>query len=165
MRKSINNNLCNGKSWLLATIEKILATPSQKIEMHSFIFENSKDAAKWNAKIIEENNFDYSKAVEKQPNSMITPGSELRTVEVLETIFKFRKDWPELKEIITKGCCYPIKEMPDEATRLADLEAMIERGNHRSASSKEAIERISQCTKKRSTGLTKSQSQSPSSRK
>lgn len=142
MRKSLNSSICNNNSWLLSTIQEIFATPSENLKMHNFIFESSNDAASWNAKILEENDFDYSKAVKNNPNSMITPGSELRPAHILEKIFGHRQDWTELEEIIKEGCSYPIIDEPDETTRLSDLKALIERGNHKSASSEDAINRM-----------------------
>lgn len=67
MRKFLNISLCNNKAWLLHSIQEILADPSKDLKMHSFIFENSTDAANWNAKILKENDFDYTRTVKKQP--------------------------------------------------------------------------------------------------
>ena len=55
LRKSLNDSHCNGSSWLLSTIRDIIDEPVQDLEMHSFVFENSQDAAHWNAQIIKEN--------------------------------------------------------------------------------------------------------------
>ena len=142
MRKYLNETHNNGKSWLLQTIIEVLAEPERQFKMHKFRFEKSIEAAEHNAKIIQEHNYDFVETMKSQSNTVLTVGTEFRKVETLEKLLKHRNDWNEIKDILSNGVWYPMKNEPDEETRLNDLKALIERGNHKSASSEDALKRI-----------------------
>ena len=63
---------------------------------------------------------------------MIDPGSEFRSVEYLEPLFKHHRLWKKMKKIMSSGVDYPLKEIESE-TLEQDLQQMIKRGNHKSA--------------------------------
>ena len=132
MRKSLNKLSTTTDSWLVARIREICQIQEKDRSMHSFCFENSHEAAAWNAKVLESYDNDYQKAVENQPNTTISPGSEFRAVEHIEKIWGHREDWENIKDTLMNGCSYPLKTPLDEKTRLSDLKAMIDRGNHKS---------------------------------
>ena len=142
MRKYLNQKYNNGKSWLLQKIQEVLTEPERKFEMHKFKFEKSMEAAEHNAKIIQEHNYDFVETIQNQSKTVLKVGTEFRQVETLETLLKHREDWHEIKDILANGVWYPLKNEPDEITRMSDLEALIERGNHKSASTSDALERI-----------------------
>ena len=72
--------------------------------------------------------------MESHNNTILSPGVEFRDIPSLQKIWKHHKDWKKIKEILTKGAEYPCHSTPSEEERLSDIEAMIERGNHKSAS-------------------------------
>ena len=72
------------------------------------------------------------------PNSALTPGSEFRSTQILERLLQHRDDWEEIKDIIDKGCWYPLEKYLDEENRCSDIQAMIARGNCRSTASRES---------------------------
>ena len=134
IRKYLNENCQGNESWLITQIRKISAQVEPDLHPPSFRFENNKDAANWNAKVLDSYNNDFDEAIEHQKGTVLQPGSEFRTIEKLATIWKIRENWPQIEESITKGCIYPLKKgNTDEKTRLKDLKAMIKRGNNKSA--------------------------------
>lgn len=62
--------------------------------------------------------------------------------------WKYQKDWNIIKDIITNGCTYPLKDLPYDETRPHDIKAMAERGNHPSALILENAEALDTNTQK-----------------
>ena len=116
MRKCLNKTHCNGKSWLLKTIKEVLAEPERKFDMHKFRFEKSTEASEHNAKIIQEHNYDFVETMKQQSHTVLTVGTEFRQVETLEKLLKNRDDWEEIKDILSNGVSYPLKDEPDKKT-------------------------------------------------
>lgn len=121
------------KSWLVSTIQKICNTVETFPAPSQFIFESSLAAATHNTSILEKHKCNYRQAVRSNPSSIITPGSEFRSIDCLHFLWKNRHDWKKIKQTIYKGIKCPLKPDLPEATRLSDLTKMMERGNHPSA--------------------------------
>ena len=132
LSKFLNNSLNSSDSWLITQIKQILALEEVTPKKHKFVFENNREAAKLNTKIIKKYKYDFIKACEKQKDSIVTPGSEFRAIPHLTNLFSHHEDWKELRSIITDGCDYSLSTTVDEDTRRKDLNAMIARGNHKS---------------------------------
>ena len=111
------------------------ATPKK----HAFKFQNTRDAAKFNTKLIKHTDYDFVKCLGKQKNSMLSAGSEFRAIDHIKNLLQYHEDWPEIRQIIEEGCNYQLEADSDEETRLSDLKAMIARGNHKSAKVHHAI--------------------------
>ena len=134
MRKYLDSKNNRSESWLISTIREISVSEENELISPSFCFENTKEAAKWNAEVLKAYENDFSLAIENQQNTVLQPGSEFQAIEKLKNLWKYRENWNHIEESITKGCVYPLKkEQSNEKVRLADLEAMIQRGNHKSA--------------------------------
>ena len=147
MSKSINEKyLKNSKnpkySWLVSQLKKIIHTEEKAPSKHSFIFENTREAAKFNTKIIKWADYDYIQAIQKQPNTILHPGTEFRNIAHLTQLLQFHDDWDDIKDIITKGCDYKLEEEVDDETLKSDLTAMIKRGNHKSAKTADNIKAL-----------------------
>lgn len=108
-------------------------TPSKS----EFNFELSQATAKHNSSILRKYNFNLSTAIEANPNSILSPGSELRPLSQLSLLLSHHKNFKHLKESITKGIDYPAKDLP-EKLRKKELLNQLLRGNHKSALTKEA---------------------------
>jgi len=121
------------KPWILHHIEKLNGSVEDTPTKHRFCFENSRDAAKYNTKLIKYTDYDLEKCVNKQKNSILTYGSEFRAIHKLRPFLQYHEDWTDIRDILEKGCNYQLDSEPDEKTRLKDLELMLERGNHTSA--------------------------------
>ena len=124
----------NNESWLVTTLRHIVATTVTPFNKSSVKFELNKRAAEENTRLLEQHQFDYRKLMESNNNTILSPGVEFRDIPSLQKIWKHHKDWKKIKEILTKGAKYPCHSTPSEEERLSDIEAMIERGNHKSAS-------------------------------
>ena len=99
--------------------------------------------------IFQQNDFDYSKVVNSNPNSIITPGIEFCQKETLHRLWQYHKDLTLISDIIFKGVDYPCKSAPSEEERLSDLEFMINRVNHPSAKGEENSKAVLKIMKKK----------------
>ena len=120
-------------SWLVHQLSLLCATSEKTPRKHKFMFKNNREAAKFNTKLIKFSDYDLEKAIVKQKDSIITPGSEFRAISHIKNLLEHHEDWREIRSIITKGCDYQLEDNLDERTRISDLRAMLERGNHKSA--------------------------------
>ena len=100
-----------------------------------FKFELTKECAEWNFLVFRKYGFNLEKALRMQQGTPLEYGSEFRTVSELEPIFKHHPLWIHMKENLTTGAIFPLAEL-DEETRLADLQAALNRGNHKGATKK-----------------------------
>ena len=91
---------------------------------------------KFNSKLIKHNGYNFIKTYSKYKNTIINAGSEFRQIKFLQQILGKHEDWKEIKSILSKNCDYKLTEPEDEQTRLSDIKAMLERGNHKSATKK-----------------------------
>ena len=138
LRKSIHKKENQTSlSWLLQSLTTLCSSTEVTPKKHTFQFENSRSAAKFNTKLIKLADYKLENCIRKQKNTILSAGSEFRNIQNLQKLFKYHENWVEIKNIITKGCEYNMINEPDEKTRLSDLLAMIERGNHKSSKSDE----------------------------
>ena len=124
------------KSWLVHTISNIIRQSDRNINPHKFQFTNTRDAAKFNTRILKRYKYDLVAAMKNEKGTMLEPGSEFRLVKTLEPLLKHHNNWQKFKKIITEGVDYNLEHLP-EGTRRSDLLAQIERGDHKSASEPE----------------------------
>jgi len=114
-------------------IRTVLDSEEIPPSMHRFKFKNTPKAAKYNSKLLKNYDYDFIKTCRKQRGSVVSPGTEFRNIDTIKALFSHHEDWSELRNIISKGCDYKLEKIVDETTRKNDLNAMIERGNHKSA--------------------------------
>ena len=103
----------------------------------AFRFEWSDDAARHNLTILRTFRLDLAAALAAQPFSTITPGSEFRPAHLLAPLLSHHPLWPRFRERITLGAEFPLTSIAD-TDRRADLQAILSRGNHKSARGHEA---------------------------
>ena len=109
MSKSINEkHNCLRESWIVCTLRDICGSKEAKMKKQPFKFEQTKAACQWNAKVFKKHNYEYAAIVDKYRNSTLSPGSEFRPTTVLQNVFHYHKDWPLLREMLTKGISYPM---------------------------------------------------------
>ena len=132
----ISNNPKSKDSWLIHTIKSIINSTDKVISPHKYKFENTRDAAKFNAAILKRNKYDFTKALQKEKGTMLEPGSEFRSRDILAPLLSQHEHWDKMEQIVTTGVTYPLEHLP-EHIRKEDLHFMIDRGNHQSATSKE----------------------------
>ena len=122
----------------MSNIKHILTSKVPTPHRSEFLFELSQKAAIHNSNLLEKYEFDMAKAIKANPNSIISPGSELRPIDQLSSILAHHPYFPLLKESLQTGIDYPAEDLPEE-TRVEELHAQLARGNHKSALTKEAL--------------------------
>ena len=133
LRKYLNKLNGKNESWLVSQIREVCESRERERKTHSFCFENSHQAADWNAKVLNSYDNDYTLAIKDHKDTILEPGSEFRKINQIEKIWQYRDNWNAIENTLKNGCIYPLKKTPDEVTRLKDLQAMIDRGNHKSS--------------------------------
>ena len=113
-------------------IKKILRDNPTVPTSTPFLFENTKNAAIHNSKILESFNFDITKTIAAFPHSHISYGSEFRNPTALEPLLNKHPFWPSVKQSLSKGAKFPLSRLNNKR-RLEDLKCAIKRGNHKSA--------------------------------
>ena len=128
MSKLLKSQLTNHdsrRSWLVSTLVGMMAEDPKPMNQCNLQFSISDESLAHNDMIFQQNDFDYSKVVNSNPNSIITPGIEFRQKETLHRLWQYHKDWTLISDIIFQGVDYPCKSAPSEEERLSDLEFMI----------------------------------------
>ena len=100
-------------------------------------FEYTKEAALKNSLILKKYDYDFTKAIEAQPGTTVSYGSEVRPMEQLEILLHNHPNFPRFRSNMTKGISYPLEEL-DEDTRLNMLNKQLQKGNHKSTMDEEA---------------------------
>ena len=129
-------NPTSKKSWLIHTVQTIVTSVDKVIQPHHYRFVNSREAAKFNTKILKRSKYDLSLALKKEKGSMMEPGSEFRSKPVLEPLFIHHEFWEKMGKIVSEGVSYPMEDIAIDEQK-SDLLKMIDRGNHKSATQKE----------------------------
>ena len=121
-----------GSTWLMSTIAHLINRNEATMKQHRYKFENTRDAAKKNTKILKQSKYDFERAMRKEEGTMLAAGSEFRAPEAVEKLFKHHEKRPKMKQILTKGVTYHMEDLPEQM-RQEDLRHMVDRGNHKSA--------------------------------
>ena len=96
------------------------------------------EAAEHNSKILADHDYDLEKAYSSQGFSELSMGSELRPVNQLEPLIHHHPNKSAILKIATLGVDYPISDL-DEESRKELVNKKLQKGNHKSALTKEAI--------------------------
>ena len=72
------------RSWLMTTIQTIITSANRVMLPHKYKFENTREAAKYNTKLIKKQRYDFIRALNKEDGTMIEPGSKFRLKSVLD---------------------------------------------------------------------------------
>lgn len=107
-RKYLDSKISGENSWLVTQLTEICQDKGQDLAMCSFRFENSIEAAEWNADVLTSYNNDFEKAIANNKKTIVAPGSEFRKLATIKELWQFRENWTEIEEILTKGCIYPL---------------------------------------------------------
>ncbi len=82
--------------------------------------------------MLEQFNFDVDKAINYQPDSQISFGSEFKKSTRLQELRLHHPYWPKLKNILDHGASFPLTHLSKE-NRSINLSFHKNRGNHKSA--------------------------------
>jgi len=97
------------------------------------VFERTKEAAEMNSKILEDHGFDLARLFESESDTTLGFGSEFRPLDQLRKVLGGHPNFPFLEEYVSTGMPYLFRESLPENIRRAEVEGMIQRGNHKSA--------------------------------
>ena len=87
----------------MATIKTIIHTSDKIISPHKYKFENTRDAAKINTKILKRDRYDLTKALRREKGSMMEPGSEFRHTAKLKKLLHEHEHWKNGINNIRRG--------------------------------------------------------------
>ena len=68
----------------MRALTKVVFTPAQKMRSHKCRFADEWEAAKFNEKWLRHYKWDLEEAIRRQEGTMVHPGSEFRSVELME---------------------------------------------------------------------------------
>ena len=128
----------------MRAVEWIYHQPVPTPKPSLFSFEYTTEAAKKNSEILAKFDYDMTKAIEAQPGSFISYGSEVRPTNQLDTLLHNHPNFPRFKNNMIKGISYPLEEI-SEKTRIEMLNKQLKKGNHKST--EEAKENVTKAMK------------------
>ena len=110
MSKYLNDSCPDIKlSWLVHTIKYCISHQEVEPHQHNIIFENTKEAAQANSRILQRTDYDFEQFILTQKNTTLTPGSEFRSINTLEKLLGNHQDWQKIKKTIYEGCDIPTR--------------------------------------------------------
>jgi hypothetical protein len=121
---------------MVDTIRLIRMTPTPAFNDAPWSFRRTKEAAINNTERLRKNNFNMDAATQNPTNTILSYGTEFREPPTLAPLLHRHPQWPNMRDIMTKGVEYPLRPIP-ESDRLSDIAALQTRGNHKSATTKE----------------------------
>jgi hypothetical protein len=123
-------------SSLVRVIQALVSLAPCRVHRPSIDFGVSLAAARHNRALLKEKENDLGRLITEQPFSVMTMGSEFRAMGKLKTLLSSHPLWDRWEEGLSNGVTYPMAPYDAGEMRL-DLEAQLQRGNHKSA-----VERI-----------------------
>ena len=123
-------------SWLIATIKSIIKTSYKAILPHKYKFENTREDAKYNTKLLKKDRYNFRKVLRREKGTIMEPGPEFRSIEQLELLLQDHENYHHMRTIMSEGVDCKLSDLP-EIDGISDLTHMMERGNHESASNPE----------------------------
>ena len=90
--KCINQDL----SWLVQTIQNCCEKQEHSLNKSTIKFGLTKEDLTHNKQIFINNDYDYSKIVSKDKDTVLTPGSEFRSIKTIEQLFGHHSDWKDI---------------------------------------------------------------------
>ena len=91
-------------------------------------------------------NYDLKKAIEAQPGTTVSPGSEVRPPSQLDVLLHNHKNYERFRHNTLNGISYPLEDIDDE-TRIGQNNELLAHGNHKSALEEEAIPHVNKAVK------------------
>ena len=122
---------------LQQALDRVLAWQSPATQTPEFSFRWTKVAAAKNLELLQSYDMDLGRALDAQPFSTLTIGSEFRPPDVLEEVCGNHPLWSRVRRWLTTGVEHPLRPIPEDE-RLEDVKENLARGNHLSARRNEA---------------------------
>ena len=130
---SPDDELFTSPAWLLQAIEAVAHKTTKTPSAPPFRFKTDTTSVKHNTALIEDYNFDFTKLIEDHQHTSLSYSSEFRDIDDLTAIYHDHDLFPFFKGLHQNGMEYIYNKELTDCERMAELEANISRGNHRSA--------------------------------
>jgi hypothetical protein len=125
--------------WLLQAIREVAGTTVQTPKAPPIQFATDDKSLADNARLLEKFDFDIAEILDHFADTTIGYGSEFRPTEQLQKIFGGHPNFGFFKDTLKKGMDYFFDSEISEEQCVLELEANLERGNHKSATSRPEI--------------------------
>ena len=119
--------------WFIGALRKITNHKTKTPEKPPFEFVNTTSAAIQNERTLAMHNFDLERIIKKFRDTTLGYGSEFRTVAELKPLIGTHPNFLTLAQILENGMPYVFTRELNPVTKLAELETLLARGNHKSA--------------------------------
>ena len=119
--------------WFIESLRGLTGHRTRTPSKSPIQFEPTVAAADANERLLEEVGCDLTKLIEKYAETTLGYGSEFRTVAELKPLIGTHPNFEALSLVLTGGMPYVFNREVDQATKLAELKTLLERGNHKSA--------------------------------
>lgn len=120
-------------AWFLAALTAIAEAPVPTSKRPPFQFEVSEAAVAYNGKVLAKAGFDVGRVLADHQGTTLGYGCEFRTPNQLQPLLGRHHHFRLLTELLTKGMSFHFKSRLTEAEREEEVEAILARGNHKSA--------------------------------
>ena len=78
--------ISRNRSWMMSIIQVVITFADRDMSPHKYKFENTREAAKYNTKLIKKQRYDFIRALDKDEGAMLELGSEFRLNSVLKPL-------------------------------------------------------------------------------
>jgi hypothetical protein len=114
-------------------VELVASTPCSVPGKPAFRFDLEEDSLEANGRLLEASGFDFQSLLGTQKGTTAWHGSEFRPMTQVKSVLGDHPILEYLDEVFTSGMEYRYLWEISEEERVAELEAQIQRGNHKSA--------------------------------
>jgi hypothetical protein len=129
------NDTFKPPEWLIKAIDEVAHTPAPPLKAPPVKFAVDNESLEHNGRLLDRFNFDLAELLDHFADTTLGYGSEFRPVDQLEKIFAGHPNFAFFRGVLQKGMDYFFHQEISEEERMAELEANLERGNHKSATS------------------------------
>ncbi|MCP4195054.1 MAG: hypothetical protein GY768_31015, partial [Planctomycetaceae bacterium] len=129
----------NPPTEMLQRVSEVFHSPIITPSRPDIMFEVSDAAQSHNTSLLANHDFDIHKLIESQKGSTMYYGSEFRPLDDLRKLLGGHPNFEELETVLETGMPYRYTQELTETDRMEELTAMIERGNHKSATNNAAV--------------------------
>ena len=119
--------------WFIDALRKLANHTTATPRKPPFEFANTRSAAIQNERILAAYDFDLSRIIEKFGDTTLGYGSEFRAVAELKPLIGTHPNFLTLAQILQNGMPYVFTRELTQVTKLAEMETLLARGNHKSA--------------------------------
>ena len=119
--------------WFLVALRDIAGAEPEVPKKSPIVFENTKEAAATNARLLEAVDFDIERLINENSATTLGYGSEFRTVDQLRPLIGRHPHFTDLSKVLISGMPYVFERELDQVTKLTELRTLLLRGNHKSA--------------------------------